>query len=311
MGNACSFTIEDFSRFLGISASQFPEDCKQLLLRADLSFRRLEKDERDKIITRVLRRIDSPELTSAGKESKERWERGWNENLRNFIASGYDIQELVPKYIHPKEVIRLDGDYALPLGQNFELEYYNIFRRWLFRTYLAKPEVIYEFGCGTGYNVIELSQLYPKKEVHGLDWVSGPKEILRHAKERYGYNVQGHIFDMFNTDQSLVLPKGAAILAIGALEQLGTNFEPFLEYILSSSPSIFVHVDSIIELYDADELFDQLVIKFDRRRNYLDGYLTRLRQLEAQGKIEILKTQRSRFGSLYHDGYSLIVWKPK
>jgi len=33
--------------------------------------------------------------------------------------------------------------------------------------------------------------------------------------------------------------------------------------------------------------------------------------LEGEGKIEILEIRRLFFGSLFHEGYSLIVWKMK
>ncbi len=43
-------------------------------------------------------------------------------------------------------------------------------------------------------------------------------------------------------------------------------------------------------------------------RNY-EPFLTRLKELEKEGRLEILKAQRIFFGSLYHDGYFLVVWR--
>lgn len=306
-----TLTADDIARFFGITTNEFTEDCRQLIVGSDFRYRRLNAIERDNVLLHVLKRINASDLTVAGKEGKERWERGWNEILKNFKESDCDINYLVPQYIRPKQVIRLDGDYAEPQGVNFELDYYNVFRRWLFWTYLGDVDSIFEFGCGTGYNLIELAKIFPKKELHGLDWVSAPKEILRLTAQKYGYNVTGHVFDMFEPDETLLFREGAAILAIGALEQLGTNFEPFIQFVLRRKPALFVHVDSVLELYDENTLFDYFAVKFDRRRNYLEGYLTRLRELEKDGIIEILKVHKSRFGSLFHDGYSLIVWRPK
>lgn len=46
-----------------------------------------------------------------------------------------------------------------------------------------------------------------------------------------------------------------------------------------------------------------------KNRGYLNGFLDRLKALESEGAIEILGTHRT-FGSLFHDGYTLLVWKP-
>ena len=69
-------------------------------------------------------------------------------------------------------------------------------------------------------------------------------------------------------------------------------------------------MEPLCELYDPDNLVDYVAYRYHKQRGYLDGYLTRLRQLEAEGRIEILKTQRVYFGNLYHEGYSFIAWRP-
>jgi len=51
-------------------------------------------------------------------------------------------------------------------------------------------------------------------------------------------------------------------------------------------------------------------MKFHRKRGYTENYLTRLRELEAQNEIEILKVKRLFFGSLYMEGYSYMIWRP-
>ena len=64
------------------------------------------------------------------------------------------------------------------------------------------------------------------------------------------------------------------------------------------------------ELYDQNDLFDYVAAAYLRKRGYLQGFLPRLRELEREGVIEILQVQRT-FGSLYHDGYSFVVWRPR
>jgi len=61
---------------------------------------------------------------------------------------------------------------------------------------------------------------------------------------------------------------------------------------------------------DPDNLIDRLSVLYCRKRNYLAGYLSRLRQLQAEGKVRILREQRTYTGSFFIEGHSLIVWSP-
>ena len=60
----------------------------------------------------------------------------------------------------------------------------------------------------------------------------------------------------------------------------------------------------------AYNLVDYLAVRFHAFWGYLSGLLLRLRQLEAEKRIEILKVQRMNFGSMYHEGYSCVIWRP-
>lgn len=302
---------KDFGEIFGVPGEKLSEDIKASVNQSDFSYHCLDANEVKGVALKIFKRIDSPDLGIAGVQGKERWIQGWQENLNNFVKSGYDVGELVPKFIRPNQPIRLFGDYVMPHDDNFELNFYSVYRRWLFSTYLADAKTIYEFGCGTAFNLVELARMYPDKILHGLEWVEPPIEIMRLLHERYNYNITGHLFDMFSPDRTLEVMPGSAFLAIGALEQLGTNFESFLDLVLEKKPSIFVHVDSLTELYDENNLSDYLALKHDIKRNYLRGYLTRLRELEKEGRVEIIKVQKVSCGGLYHDGYSHIIWRPK
>ena len=274
-------------------------------------YRMLTPRERDQAILTVMKRLESPGLGISGVGQKKRWIRGWNENLKLFIDSGYNENALVPKYIQPQHPVRLYGDYVMPINKNFERDFFSVIREWLYRTYLSGYNPIYEFGCGTGANLAEIAKLYPEKELHGSDWIDTPKKIIELLAEKKGYNIKGHVFDMFFPKKSFPLKEGAAILAVNSLEQIGEKFEPFLQFVLSKKPAIFVHVDSFVEFYDENNLPDYLTLIHNRKRNYLSGYLTRLRELEKKGVIELVKVQHVPYGGLYHDFFSFLVWKMK
>ncbi|HEY2810009.1 MAG TPA: class I SAM-dependent methyltransferase [Rhabdochlamydiaceae bacterium] len=313
--SACAdqkISLDDFASLFDTTTSKLLPDWQELIEIFNSQYRIIQGNERDNIILDILRKIESPDLTRAGNESKARWQKDWNDQLEEFNDSGCAISTLTPMFLRRDRPIRFKGEYVKSDDPHFELAIYTLFRRWLFREYFYDPAIttIYEFGCGTGFNLAEIASLYPEKELHGLDWVPGPKEIIKLMQQRLGYNITGHIFNMLDPDNSFCLKPGSAVLVMGALEQLGTHFESFLQFILAQPLSLFVHVDSILEWYDENSLMDYLAIRFCKKRKYLEGYWPRIEQLENEGKIEILKKWRSPFGSFFLDSSSVIVWRP-
>ncbi|MGA7934859.1 MAG: hypothetical protein WCA35_15040, partial [Kovacikia sp.] len=88
------------------------------------------------------------------------------------------------------------------------------------------------------------------------------------------------------------------------------DYQKFIHFILEKSPHICINMEPLCELYDENNLVDYLAIRYHKQRQYLDDYLSFLRELEAEHKISIQTVKRLRFGSLYSECYSLIVWKP-
>ena len=95
-----------------------------------------------------------------------------------------------------------------------------------------------------------------------------------------------------------------------ALEQVGERFRPFLDFILEKRPKRVVHVEPMLELYDPALPHDALAIRYHQQRKYLTGLLPHLRSLEQAGSIRLLKVQRLKFGSRFHECFSLVAWEP-
>ncbi len=68
-----------------------------------------------------------------------------------------------------------------------------------------------------------------------------------------------------------------------------------------------LHVEPTIEFY-GDTLFDELAIRFHKKRQYTIGLLP---YLQAHPKVEMLKAEYGRFGSLMLDAYNQIIWRVK
>lgn len=303
-------TLKNLARLYGTAIGDLPEICRNMVTQGKFKYRTTSQEEYDAIVLSVLKRIDSSDHTLAGTQGKLKWKNGWEENLRDFVSSNYNLKSLMPKYIKPFRPIRLDGRYVIPLDGDFALNYQTAFFSWIFSKYLRDVDSVYEFGCGTGFNLILLAQMFPGKKMCGLDWIPASKKILDLLAKKVGFPVKGRTFNMLKPDHSFQITKNSAIVNISSLEQLGKSFKPFVNFVIKNSPTVVIDVNQINELYDPDTLSDYLALKFEHRRNYLDGYLTYLRQLESRGKIKILKVHRSHLGDLHHDGFSHIVWKP-
>lgn len=302
--------INDFVRMFGVKKSEFDNDLCELVDGMDLSYHLLEKHERDKVILYVINRLDKKEFTLAGQKGKERWDSGWYENLDKFKKSNYNIESLTPKYVRPNQPLRLYKDYVVSSNDYLELDYFTVLRKWLFKNYISPFQDIYEFGCGSGYNLAMLADLFKDKQIFGLDWSKPAVEIANLIGEKHYSNVSGHLFDMFNPKKEISFSKNSCVLTIGALEQLGKNHNLFVDHLLDKKPSICLHVEPIVDYYDTNNLIDYLASRFHYIRNYLDGFIPYLHALEKTGKIKIIKEKRVEFGSLFHDGWSLVFWQP-
>jgi hypothetical protein len=100
------------------------------------------------------------------------------------------------------------------------------------------------------------------------------------------------------------------VLTVGALEQTGTEWGPFLDWLLAARPMRVVTIEPIVEWYDPDDPVDLAAIRFHTARNYWRGFPAKLAALEEAGRVEVLARKRSYFGSLYIEGYSQLVWRP-
>jgi cyclopropane fatty-acyl-phospholipid synthase-like methyltransferase len=302
--------VSDFARSFGTEDEDISPECRKLIAEKDFSYVVLVGKERDNLLLQILKRIETDKQIIGAKKRQDIWHDGWAENLEDFIKSGYDLKALVPKFIRSAQVIRYNQDYIKSANQNFELDYLTVFRTWLFQKYFQEVESVYEFGCGTGFNMVALAEIYPQKALYGLDFVKSSCDLVNRIAEAYKLNLKGRVFDMINPDENFKIANNSAVFTIGAIEQLASKFEAFLQYLLKQSPKLCVHVEPTIELYDESNLVDYLAIRFQGKRGYTHNFLPRLKELEKEKKIEILKIKRLYFGSLYMEGYNLMIWRP-
>jgi len=299
-----------FALLLGTTRDDMVAKCGSLIRKFDFAYDILEGSERESVFLRVMKAIEGGTFSQSGKARKADWERGWKENLDSFTASRFDLNKLAPRYISKYDVSRLQSEYVRPHDRMFELNFYTVYRQYLFRTYLSRCESIFEFGCGTGYNLVIMHSLFPNCRITGLDWSESAVTIANELGKKLKAQISGRAFDYFDPDGSLDIPPNSAVITLNSLEQVGRDHDAFLRFLMEKKPSVCINAEPFIELYDQESLFDYLAARYHTARNYLSGYLESLKRLEDEGRARILKIQRVSFGNLYHEGYSFVVWHP-
>lgn len=276
----------------------------------NFKYTEISSEERDCLLRKIISTLLADFIVFAGQHRHKQWEKGWAENL-NEMAKKDHIKAVSPHYFGKYDILRINQKFIRPQSNNFERNSLAIILDWLADKYMRNAEAIYEFGCGTGHHLLNVRQVNTRADLWGLDWVKSSQKIIKKLSETLpDKKLFARQFDFFHPDKNFKLDKDSIIYTVAALEQTGNRFEKFINYLLKNKPKLCIHIEPVAELLDENNLLDYLSIEYFKKRKYLTGFLDKLRQLEKKGKIKIIKAQRSYIGSLYIDGYSVIIWKP-
>lgn len=305
-------TPEDIAHNLGIPLTVLPPALDLGPYVQGLRWRRPTAMERDADLLTVLKETERDDLIAVGTNDSSRWERGWGEVLARAREQGVSLEIFRPQYFK-YDVVRYQGDYAHVSDKAFEYQLYQAYKALIIARYLPKDSAnVIEYGCGTGSNLLQFSAQYPDTHFMGCDWARPSQELIGLMAQATGRHLSGARFNMLTLEGREATPLGSesAVLTLHSLEQLGANWGPLLDYWLAARPKIAIHIEPILELYDPDSLFDHVTIRYHQKRNYLSGFLPELQRRAAAGEIELLEVRRLGLGCLFHEGYSLIVWRP-
>ena len=223
-----------------------------------------------------------------GKPDRNEWEAAWAEQ-----------PETTPGYLTAKvgQIKRYEGQFVLPEDPEQEIHWLADVRAEAMG-WMASYDWIYEFGCGSGQNLAEFRKVWPEKKLVGLDW-SGA--AVTHA----GKIAIGRHFNFYRPDWRLDLPPSTAVFTMHALEQTGDRYGEFLEWCRVKKPEVCVHIEPIVDWLD-DTPFDGLMREYMTRRDLLSGLPAAVRNFGT-----VLHEKRNRFGSMFIEAYSVLVWRPE
>ena len=278
-------TTDEIEKILGFKLSN---SCKEMVEEFDLQYRELTKSERDDVILHILNVLND-DIEYVGKHRLEKWENGWYENLE-LLKKYKNVNSLVPKYFGKYDVARWKGDFVKSNIEFFEYKLHIILIDAFLHHYVGdKYENLFEFGCGPAYHLLRFGNFNKNINLFGLDWTVSSQNIINEINQ-LGINtkIKGYNFDYFNPDYNINIPEKSAIFTCASLEQIHDNYKEFVDYLIAKKPDICIHFEPSAELLNENNLVDKLSIMYFNKRKYLKNYLTYLRQLEKENKIEII-----------------------
>jgi len=268
-------------------------------------------EETERAVLDMIRAVYEEDLPISGPARHARWEGGWHENLAAFRSEHAGRGAAKPRYFNKYPVIRWRGKLYVAESPDYEYHMLEVIQDWMFDKYLREAKSVYEFGCGTGHNLFRVRDVNETTTLHGTDWAQSAIDFINlQAKHGATYSLSASQFDFFNPRSDLRLTPRSAVFTVAALEQTGARFGAFVDWVIAQGPALVLHIEPIEEVLSSDVLLDFLSIKYFHKRNYLQGYLTHLQELERTGEIKIHEVVRTRIGSKFIEGYTVIAWSP-
>lgn len=305
-----NMNLQSFAEAFGDRVDNFSMRLKERINSLDFAYRFPSDTERENLYLEALRKIKADKQKIGAPERTQVWQDGWNENLNMFRESDYDESALRPKFVRKGNPVRLNKKFIIPRNNDFELNFIEIFRHWYIETYFSDIEEVHEFGCGTGFNLLAINKLFSEKKLYGSDFVQSSVDLVNTIASSKSIPLKGTYFNMLEPRSDYKVGPSSALYTFGSLEQLASKIEPILDFFVAKRPAICLHCEPAIELYDDDSIVDLLGYQFQKQRGYTSGLIRKLKELESEEKIEILKIKRLFFGSFFMEGYNLFVWRP-
>ena len=303
--NILNIQMKDFSSLGEISLF-----VRNIIKESDLKYSFPDKKQRDDVLLEIVKYLFSNDVVFAGPHRKKHWEDGWAENLNEYLDSG-DLASIVPKYFDKHSFQRLRGEFIIPQSDNFEIGLVRIFQYIIFEKYFKNAKNVYEFGAGTGHNLLRLREVNKNASLYSMEWAKSGVEIINNvANNLDDDNLFGVHFNNFIPDYNIKLQPDSSVYTFASLEQLGSNTDDLINYWITNKASIIVNIEPMVEPLDDNELLQYLSIKYFEKRGYLKDYIKKLKKLEKDGKVVIHDITRTGIGSLFIEGYSIISWSP-
>jgi|GEM_PF-2719246 len=276
-----------------------------------LQYRVPQKDERDKVLLEVIQHIHNDQLQRSGAARIDAWRKGWGEIMEAVESGEFSYESFCPQYFK-LDAVRFHGDYALFKDRLFEFALCHCVKSVLYANYIQDGDRIVDLGTGSAANIYLLLKLFPNSQVVGSDWAEPSVQLVDLISKTFGNRAKGARFDMLSLEggDDLGPLDESVVLSVHSFEQLGAQWGPVLDMLLEKKPKLCIQIEPVLENYGDNDLLDTLAQLYHSKRGYLEGYKSELLKLKDAGQIEILDDRKLQLGTMLHDPYSILVWRP-
>ena len=141
-------TLDMLSKMFGVEKKDFSNHFLETFKKYNFKFSPILGIERDNLILDILKSINVDKQKVAVPERKQVWQKGWKENLDLYTQDRLD-EGLVPKFLRPANVVRLNGKFIRPEDKYFEKSFCKLIQAYSYDQFIKKYNVdhVYEFGC--------------------------------------------------------------------------------------------------------------------------------------------------------------------
>ena len=228
-------SLNIISKIFHTKISNLDKNTKNLIKKYKLKYEQLIIKDRKILKKNSFLKIKNDKQKIARPYRKKIWYDGWQENYNEFKKTK-NLKSIIPKYYTRKNIniFRLGGKFVRSYDSNFELKLLDIYRNWFLRSYFKKCSNIYEFGVGSGNNIISASKIFPKKNFYGLDFVKSSVNLINLIGKKQK-NISGVLFDMNKPNYKLKISKNSGFFSIGALEQLNDELDNILNFFIKKA----------------------------------------------------------------------------
>ena len=248
-------------------------------------------------------------LEMLNKKLEVDWQDDWFSVLQNLRTNNDNVKSIIrPKWFRKNAFVNIQNCLSLTETPYVDWEYQLITRQMLFYTHLKDMDNICEFGSGSGTNFYLINQILQDKNFILSDISVTSLKIIQELKRKLNRNNLTYSNIDIEQDIDLKLPDNTAVITTSVLEQIGDNYNNFINFILKEKPQIVINVEPIVELLDSKSGFDNVMNLYCEKRKYLTGYLTELEKLEKQKKIKIIMKKRTMVSGTFIEN-SVLIWK--
>lgn len=178
--------------------------------------------------------------------------------------------------------------------------------------FASDTEALVEIGSGAGRNLFALAQSGRWPRMLGLELSPTGREVTRLVAGRFALaSINTEHIDLLNpSSEGFANLRGATVFSFYCLEQLPAHTYEVLSNLLYAGVRRVIHIEPTLELFKYSSLKDLATISYIWRQDYQRTIVGVARQLEREGRVRVLATERLNFAPSCRNDPTLLVWEP-